>query len=279
MASGKAAARASPPEAMQAAGPPRPWWVLVGWLVALHADLYLRQPWFASAMVQSYLVQPLLWLATAVLAFWLWRRHGQGSLLPDGRWVLPLCALAGALQVTLFVLAGALRGFGPTPYGRTAALIGLNLWFGATRLAGVELARGCLIAGLAKRRAWWAVVAGFALPWLFQVGLWAFGAAGSPQAALSLVCRSLLPAAAENLLAIYLALWDGPFASLVYRGVLALFAFLSPGLPKLSVLTAPLLGVGAPLVGWLLVTGLAPHLSGACGAGRVASKAEGRPAA
>lgn len=240
----------------------RSWLAMAGWLVALHAILYLRLPPFVSPTLQSYLVQPLLWLATAALAVWLWRRQGAGRLLPGGRWILPLCALAGVLQVGFYVLAGVLRGFGATPYGRTPSLIALNLWFGTSRLVGVELARWCLIAGLARRRGWLGLVAGWLLPWLFQVGLWAFEAIGSPGAALSLAGRSLLPAGAENLLAVYLALLGGPFASLTYRGMLALFAFLSPGLPKLSALSAALLGVGAPLVGWLLVSGLEPYLRG-----------------
>lgn len=260
MTRSEAAALGSPHAPGRWAGITRPWLVLVAWLVLLHVILYLRLPWFVPAAVQSYLVQPLLWLATAALAFWLWRRHGEGGVLPAARWLLPLCALAGVLQVTFYVLTGVLRGFGATPYGRTPSLIAMNLWFGGARLLGVELARWCLLAGLAKRRAWPGLVAGFALPWLFQVGLWAFEAVGSPGAALSLVCRSLLPAAAENLLAVYLALMGGPFASLAYRGVLALYAFLSPALPKLSLLSAALLGAGAPLVGWLLVSGLEPYL-------------------
>jgi len=261
MTRSEAAAQDLPRARALPAGLTRPWLALVGWLVLLHIILYLRLPWFISPTLQSYLVQPLLWLATAALAFWLWRRRGAGSLLPASRWVLPLCALAGALQVAFYVLTGMMRGFGATPYGRTPALIALNLWFGAARLLGVELARWYLMVGLGGRRAWPGLAAGFLLPWLFQVGLWAFEGIGSAQAALSLACRSLLPAATENLLAMYLALWGGPLASLVYRGVLALFAFLSPGLPKLSALTAALLGIGAPLVGWLLISGLRPYLA------------------
>jgi len=262
MTRSEAAALGSPPAPGRWAGITRPWLALVGWLVLLHAILYLRLPWFVSPTLQSYLVQPLLWLATAALAFWLWRRQSDGGLLLAGRWLLLLSVLAGALQVVFYVLTGVLRGFGATPYGRTPSLIAMNLWFGGARLLGVEFARWYLLCGLAKRRAWPGLVAGFALPWLFQVGLWAFESVGSPGAALSLVCRSLLPAAAENLLAIYLALMGGPFASLVYRGVLTLYAFLSPVLPKLSLLSAALVGAGAPLVGWLLVSSLAPYLYG-----------------
>jgi len=223
-------------------------------LVLLHVILYLRLPTGISPTLHSYLVQPLLWLVTAALAFWFWRRRGEGRLVPGDRWLLPLCALVGALQVGFYVVTGLFRGFGPSPYGSTLQLIALNLWFGAARLLGVELARWYLLTALAKRRAWLGLAAGFLLPWLFQTGLWAFEVLSSPQAALSLTARSLLPAAGENLLACYLALVGGPFAALIYRGVLALFAFLTPALPKLSVLTAALLGIGTPLIGWLLVS-------------------------
>ena len=211
-----------------------------------------------SAEVQSYLVQPLLWLATAALSLWLWRRH-VGALLPAGPWPLGVGLVLGLMQLAFYVITGLVRGFGSTPYGRTPSLLALNLWFMAARLAGVELARAVLVCALDRRRAWLGLAAGWLLPWLFQVGLWAFGWVSSPASAFSLTARSLLPAATENALATYLVALGGPGASLTYRGVLALFAVLAPALPKLSALTAALLGICAPLVGWLVASEWVRH--------------------
>ncbi len=230
----------------------RSWLVLVAWLVVLHVIIYLRLPVFESPMLQPYVAQPLLWVLTGALVIAL-RRGWAGALRSASGRLILICGLVGVLQLVTYVLVGVLRGFGPSPYVHTPAYIALNIWYAATRLIGVELARWHLISALGKRRARLGLVAGWLLPWLFQVGLWIFSSLDSPRAVLSVTARSFLPAATENLLATFMTATGGPLAALAYRGVLAAFSFLSPSLPMLNSLTATVLAIGAPLVGWIIV--------------------------
>lgn len=233
------------------------WLALVAWLICLHVILYLRLPRLDDPMVQAYLVQPLLWLATAGLVLWLWRRHARPGALSTSRRLVAICALAGALQLALYAAVGVLRGWGPSPYTHSLTYTALSLWYMAARLLGVELARWYLLTAMRQQRPRLGFAAAWLLPFLFQVGLWSLLRLDSPAAAASLGARSLLPAATENLLATFMVGLGGPAASLAYRGLLALFAILSPALPKLSLFTAALLAIAAPLIGWLFVSGVA----------------------
>jgi signal peptidase len=68
-----------------------------------------------------------------------------------------------------------------------------------------------------------------------------------------LLGNSLLPVASENILATYLAFVGGPFASLIYRGELAAFEWLSPVLPNLDWILSTFLGTIVPVLGVLFV--------------------------
>jgi signal peptidase len=89
------------------------------------------------------------------------------------------------------------------------------------------------------------------MAWLIPLGQ--YTQFGSAESAIRVSGQTLLPAAAENLLAAFLALAGGPLASMAYRGVLLGFEWLSPILPDLPWLVAAFVGVLAPVVGLILL--------------------------
>lgn len=236
---------------------PRWGWALVtGWLVLLFVITNGLLSRVAPADLNIYVLQPVLWSSLGVLVFWLWRQEDREVAFPKNRWLAAVAALAGLFQVALFVLAGLLAGFGRSPYARQTHLVALNLWFVGTRLAGLELARWYLVRSLGRRSTFLGVAVAWFLLTVVTLSMASFGQLSQGETAFRFSGRLLLPTAAENLLATYLAFIGGPLPALAYRGTLAAFEWLSPILPNLQWTFTAFLGTVAPVLGLLIVRDL-----------------------
>jgi signal peptidase len=120
---------------------------------------------------------------------------------------------------------------------------------------GIETARWCLGRTFGRVHAGLGYLAAWLLPLLLLIPLGQYSLLGAPQSAMRVAGGTLLPAAAENLLAAYLAMAAGPLASIAYRGVLQSFEWLSPILPDLPWILAAFAGVLAPVLGLILLNG------------------------
>jgi signal peptidase len=117
----------------------------------------------------------------------------------------------------------------------------------------MELARWYLVATLGRRSIFLGVGAAWLLLSFVGVPATSFDQLGQAETAFRLTGRTLLPTAAEGLLATYLVLMGGPLASIAYRGSLAAFEWLSPILPNLEWAATAFLGTVAPVLGLLVV--------------------------
>ncbi len=237
---------------------PRRGWLLVSaWLlVVLYATGQLV-PRVPSADMQVYILQPLLWLSLTALALWLWRREFGAAGFPADRWLVAAAVVVGLFQVAVFVLFGLLLGFGASPYARSPHWMALNMWFVLSRLAGQEVARWYLVVSLGRRRAWVGAAVAWLLLWVAAVPVSTYGAvAEGGERAFAAVGKRMLPAAAEGLLATYLAVVGGPLPSIAYRGTLSAFEWLSPILPDLRWTAHAFAGTLAPVLGVLVVRDL-----------------------
>ena len=229
------------------------WLLVVGWLLLLFCVINYLLPRVPSADANIYVLQPLLWSSLGGLALWSWRREMRDAAFPADRWLVLLAALVGAFQIAVFVLAGVLAGFGHSPYAHSLHLMALNMWFVGTRIVGLELARWYLVASLGRRDIFLGIGAAWLLLSLMEVPVATFDQLGAPESAFRLTGQTLLPTAAEGLLATYLVLVGGPLASIAYRGSLAAFEWLSPILPNLEWTAVAFLGTVVPVLGLLIV--------------------------
>ncbi len=232
------------------------WALVIGWLVFLFYVTSALLPQVAPADVNIYILQPLLWFSLGALALGLWRQEERTASLPKDRWLIALAGLVGLFQVTLFVLAGLLAGFGRSPYARQIHLVALNLWFVGTRLAGLELARWYLMKSVGRRFTFLGVVMAWLVLCVVSLPMASFGHLREMETAFRFSGRLLLPTAAENLLATYLALVGGPLPALAYRGTLAAYEWISPILPNLQWTFTAFVGTIAPVLGLLVVRDL-----------------------
>lgn len=243
------------PERMQAprGGPATQWLALAGWMAAI-ALCTNALPLPGPASPRLDLLEPLLWAGAGALALHAWRQGSPEPTLKAQRPLLLAAALAAALQIALWAVAGLVDGFGAPGRLRLNGPAILSAWPVAFRVMGVELARWQLVSAPPCKRARLGFVVGWLLPWLAGANLKALAGAGSPAVLTYPLHYQLLPTATLGLLATYIVSVGGPLASLAYSGGLAAFLLLSPGLPTLTWPSSLLLAFGGPLVGWLVVS-------------------------
>jgi len=202
----------------------------------------------ASGYLNLYLLQPALWLAVACLALWLCSLEEERVNFFEQSPLIRIAAMIGAIQIAVSVIFGFLAGFGHSPYAHTLVMVTLNLWFVATRLVGIEVARwylgktvGRINAGLGYFIAW-------LLPLILLIPVGKMSLLVQPESSFRLVGGTLLPAASANLLAAYLVISAGPLASIAYLGVMQIFEWLSPILPDLPWMGTAFVGVLVPMI-------------------------------
>ncbi|HSG79359.1 MAG TPA: hypothetical protein VLD62_07265, partial [Acidimicrobiia bacterium] len=230
------------------------WSGIVALAVAV-AYLFIQWPlesWTdTSPGVGDFFLQPLIWLAVAAVAFYGWiRLEGRPGF--SGRLII-IAVLAGALHLLVVILSGLIGSFADSNV--TEGFFGgvKAVWFIATLLAGVELARAYLYAvwkTIDRQFAFIATTVGFAVVALSGADLTPFDdldtfsrVAGSQWA----------PALAVSILATALVRVGGAGPSAVYRFVVLGFAWLSPSLPDLDWRVMGAVGVLAPYLAWLFI--------------------------
>jgi signal peptidase len=233
---------------------------LLALVVAIYLAGYLVLPRFISGWAGTYVVWPVLWLLVAGVALLLGWPGGRNPLRFSAALALP-ALLLGVAQVGVLVIAGAVLGFGYSPYDHSPLGILVNLVFVGTMLVGVEFSRAFVLGALRSRGSL-LVLGGVAVlftllstPLARLVSL----ANGSLVQSIPTVASDMFPSLAENLVTSYLALIGGPLAAIAYRGVLEAFIWFSPILPNLPWAIKALLGTTLPIVAFLLVEALLPR--------------------
>lgn len=229
------------------------WLLLLIWIGVVFLLVNFFLPKLNPPGLNLYVIQPVLWLMLAALAFWLWKAETPENPFPISRKAIGLAALIGLFQLAVFLLAGLLFGFGNSPYARRIDRVLLNLWFIGSQLIGLEMSRWYLAHHWEQRFP----KKGFALTWLLMmlmmIPVAAYTVLNTPLSIFRFIGRTLLPTGANNLLATYLVTVGGPLASLAYLAVNALFEVLSPILPNLIWTIRAFLGTLLPVIGLALI--------------------------
>ncbi len=181
----------------------------------------------------DYHISALIWSLAAVLAvvfkaelrFPLKARHRKTFC-----WAALMC---GAAWLTVFLIAGLLKGFGRSPYDHSAAGISVNFLCLALMLSGMEVYRFKISKLFFGRKPFLAVFLTGLMFTFFSFPLSRLGFASLPEG-FQFAGGIFLPAFAENILASYLVYLAGPLPSLIFRAVLLAFQRFSPVLPDLN---------------------------------------------
>ena len=232
------------------------WLPVLGWVVFAYLVINVglpRVPW--PAWLEFYVIQTFLWGALVPITWQAGRRSGV-SVFALGRSVILTGLMMGAVQVAFFVLAGLMFGFGRSPYSRRLWMVIGNLVYALTALGGMEFGRAYLVTVLSRRNPTLAFILVMVIFSLTGISILRLGSINGTLGAIQFAGETVLPQLSENMLATYLALLGGPFASIAYLGVLELFEWLSPILPNPNWIITAMLGTLVPAIGLLVIQGL-----------------------
>lgn len=232
------------------------WVWLLAALAAVYAISTFLVPKINDGWLELYVVRPFLWLSVSGLVVWLWRRNFDGETFPLPKPVIVTAALFGLTQVAISTIVGVFVGFGHSPYARGFLLMALNLWYVATQLAGIELARWYLVKRLGRKNVFTGVLLAWLVITLVMIPWGSFRQFGDVKSAFEVTGKTILPIASTGLLATFFAFVGGPVAAMGYRGVLLLVEWTAPILPDLSWIVSAFVGTLVPVVGIMAVFGL-----------------------
>jgi signal peptidase I len=219
--------------------------------VYLLINLYLPQiP--VNIQIRTYVVQPLFWCLLILATRFLppYRTLGRHS---QQRTFVGMALAIAFLQIVFYAIGGLFFGFGKNPASFTVIGILGNLFFAGSTLVAIELSRAFLITRFSPKKRFLAIALVSLLYTIVAIPLSQFLSFRPDIQSTDLVMSSWLPLLAENLLASLLVLIAGPRASLVYRGLLAVFWWFCPVLPDLNWVVKGLCGAAVPILGIVLI--------------------------
>ncbi len=235
-------------------------WLVLGYLVAAYwVTQRLLADWISSGDLNFFLVQPVIWLGLAGVAYNGWRRL---SLVPpfSRAWVTT-AVLIGVVHVSVLVISGLVGGMASVRSQFDWLVYVENTWYIGTLLIGVETARTYLLHVWKLKHP--------TVAWVVTVLL--FFVAATPYAqfqsltdldrTIELGGGSLIPALAISIVATWFASHGGMWASLAYRAPILAFLWYSMVLPDLHWSTTLAVGVAAPVIAWNLAGPLAEALT------------------
>jgi signal peptidase I len=224
--------------------------ILTFYLVAIgmvYGLIYVIFPYFLSGPLDFYIAQSLTWLSLAALSYLTWRFI---LVTKPGlkRGILFLAAGLGLSQVSVLLLTGMVFGFGSSPFDHS--LVGLlrNAIYLASMLLGMEITRATLLAWL-HRRQMLAIILVSLLMLILQEPFYKFLSFSNGPAVVQFMGEEILPSFMVNVLTSMLALLGGPIPAILYRGILLIFEWGSPILPKYNWAITALVGTLVPALG------------------------------
>ena len=234
----------------------RAWPLVVLYAIAAYLAANYVLPDLLSADTNLYVAQPLMWGLLALLSLsLLWLSQTAGY-----RWIVPLMVLgagwAATLQIASQISAGALYGFGHSPYSREPAQMVENGLYVGTVIAGVECSRAYLLGLSYRRSPFLALSTASVFYALILVPPGTYEMLDTPRSGLQAVGQTFLPGIALSVLASYLAAQGGVLPAIIYHSAVQAFEWFSPVLPNVEWTLIAFSGTVAPLISLLVVRGL-----------------------
>lgn len=228
------------------------WVPLAGLVVIVYLTTQVTLARIGAGELSVLVFQPLLWTYVALTSFVIWRYVIRDKPQPRPG-LIALSAAIGIFQVSLWLLAGLIFGFGRSPYGREASVLVGNGLFALSALIGLELARACVVVSLSRRSVAAALALGVVLFTLVSIPAGQYATLGNLPGTMRFAGEILFPTLARNLLASILALLAGPLASIAYLGILVGAEWSLPILPDLEWIVAAFVGALPVALGMLAV--------------------------
>jgi signal peptidase I len=212
-------------------------------------------PWFSSSVWQFYL-RPILWLAVCLII-----------LLRIPR-VHPLCRISKQLNIyfdailcaMIFIATNYITAFlvyevGETPYDLSPRGILINFITVILPFLGFELIRGYVISTYYNRKKKYNTVLFMMIivTTLLSLNYDKLTTLHGLQDITLYLAQDIAPELSKNMILSYLALYGGAAAAILYGGLLLVFHWFFPILPKLDWLAEGVIGIMTPMLELLYI--------------------------
>ncbi len=194
-----------------------------------------------------YFIRPVLWAGMAFI-IWLFPRVRSKGLLRLKNFV-NWWALNFALLYIFLMIGFALfiDGFGKSPYDHSLVGIGINIFWLGILLISREMIRNYLVNSFSSEKSLLIILLISLLMAMSAVPLNRLMNLRGMEQVVKYMGEYFLPQFSQNVFASYLVLLGGPWASIIYFGVIQGFEWLCPILPDLKWINKALIGVLYPI--------------------------------
>ncbi len=207
------------------------WILAVLELVVVYVLVNFALPGVFPSDWDLYLIQPALWLLLAGLSYFIWTYLAGKQTVQAG--FLLIAFLIGLVQSLAVMGAGAIYGFGHSPYSHSGWVLLGNLIYAVTPILAFEFTRAFLVQCFGKGHAFLALILFSFSFTLLALPANQFGSVSSVAGLFQFVGKYGLPTLAEQMLATFMVLTVGPWPAIIYRVTLAASEWLPPVLPQL----------------------------------------------
>ncbi len=153
----------------------------------------------------------------------------------------------GIIYIVINILGGVLQGFGKSPYSHSLTGILANSFVIGCTLLGRESIRSYSVSSFMKRRNKWALIYIILLMTLTNIRSLKFMGINDLKTFTIFCAEVLIPEFCSNILATYLVLYGGKWASVIYLGLIESAMWFSPILPALNWLAKGVIGMIVPI--------------------------------
>ncbi len=220
-------------------------------LIAILAGIYFLENYplfsFNKKMYFIYVVRPALWAGAAVVVWLFPRVCPKGLLRLRGfvNWWAFNFAIFYIIVMILFALW--IDGFGKSPYNHSFTGICINIFTLGIFLISREWIRNYFVNSLSDRKNLLVMLLISLLMTTSAISLNRWIHLREIKEIVKYVGEYFLPQFSQNVMASYLALCGGTWASFIYLGILQGFEWLSPILPNLKWINNALIGILYPV--------------------------------
>lgn len=151
------------------------------------------------------------------------------------------------VYVTVNILGGVVQGFGKSPYSHTLMGVIINVFAIGAVLLGRESIRAYMVSSYMRKNDKLTLVSIVLFMTLMNIRITEIMSITDMKSFTIFCSETLLPELCNNILATYLVLYGGTFASVIYLGIIETAMWLSPILPAFNWLAKGAIGVLVPV--------------------------------
>lgn len=201
---------------------------------------------FIDGVTYTYIIKPIIWFCITIIVYKMPNLKSK-SKIKHRKSIYLWAGYFGLLYICITVFAGFFDGLGKSPYSHTIQGIITNLIFVGSALIGREFIRSYLVNSFTQKENYLVFIIIALLMTITNLSINKYIEVKSLQDIVKFMAQYFVPEISNSIFATYLVYLGGPWASIVYLGIIQGFQWFSPILPNLKWIITALIGCLIPV--------------------------------